>query len=465
LLAVIAARPVATTGPFVRDFEAYWSAGRVANHGADPYGRAIWQAERSVPGVDASRDELLPFVGPPYTLWLWRAFGAFEFTAAARVWWMLLALCTAALAIVALIGSGLTPRWPPMIGATLFAFSFGPIASGLSLGQATAVAMLGACLAALSARSTRTGSIVPATIAALLQPNIALGEVALFTRIRCAIALAIAAAIAYLAGVAASGWAWPWQYLQLLGAHAAAERFSTIQFVPPAIFYGAGIGPHVAVVGGYAVTIAAIVAGVIAFARIGDAYARFACLSALVPFAAGFVHEHDLIVAFPAAMLTAARSRGTTRVVAAVATLLVAIDWLGFAERPSVIAQSAMLAIAAGCMFAAFGPASKAELVAAPVVGAIFACAAWLAIRHPVAVWPDALGAFHVPVASAASTWHAELERNGLLSVNPAAALLRALSLIGCALLAAAVWRQRTSLNVDVHDVVERRPRVGLESG
>lgn len=57
----------------MRDFEAFYAAGVAANHGADPYGRAIWDAEKTIPGVDLSHNETLPFVGPPAGLPLWRA--------------------------------------------------------------------------------------------------------------------------------------------------------------------------------------------------------------------------------------------------------------------------------------------------------------------------------------------------------------------------------------------------------
>jgi hypothetical protein len=463
LAAVIAARPHSTPGPFVRDFEAYWSAGRVADAGNDAYSRDVWRAERTVPGVDGSRDELLPFVGPPYGLWIWRVFGRFEYPVAAHVWWVLLAISIAGLGVAALAGTGLTPRAPPAIAAILFAFSFGPITSGLALGQVTSIAMMGACCATLWTRDGRIAKVTVATLFAALQPNIAFGTLAALRRPVTAVAIAGAAILAYLLGAAATGWSWPFAYAHLLAAHAGAERFATIQFAPSAILYGAGMAPPAAIAGGIVITVVGLILAVIAFWRIRDTYARFACLSALVPFVAGFAHEHDLIVAFPAAVLTAARSRGTTRAVAAFATLLVAVDWLGLAQRPTGIVQSALLAIATGCLFAAFGPKSVSELVATPVFCALFAAAAWLAIQHPIAVWPDALGTFHATGSGVASVWHAELERNRLFSVNPAAALLRALSLAGCALLAAAVYRE--ALVVDVHHVVERRPRIGLESG
>jgi hypothetical protein len=465
LLAVLAVRPVATPGPPVRDFEAYWSAGRIAAHGGDAYGRDIWQSERSVPGVDASRDELLPYVGPPSALWVWRALARFDFAGAADIWRAILVLAIAGLAIVALIGSGLTPRFPPIVAAFAFAFSFGPISSGLALGQVTAIAMLGACVAALWARAGRVANIVAATVVASLQPNVALGLAALLRRPRSAFALAVAAFVAYLTGVPGRGWAWPFEYAGTLSAHARAEQLSAIQFVPAAILYGAGVPAASAVAGGVVVALLAIAAGFVAFFTIRDAYVRFACLSALVPFVAGFVHEHDLIVAFPAAMFAAARSRGSVRAVMAIATLLVAIDWLAMVQRPSGIVQGALLAIAVGCMFAAFGPGEAADIVAVPVVSLIFAVSAWIAIKHPLAVWPDTLGAFRaIHDASPAAVWRSELVRSGLFAVAPTTAWLRSLSLAGCALLATGLWWQ-ARLDVDVHEVIERRPRVGLEAG
>jgi hypothetical protein len=465
LLAVLAARPASTPGPLVRDFEAYWSAGRIAAQGGDAYGRVVWQSERTVPGVEASRDELLPYVGPPYALWVWRGFARFDFATAAQIWRAILVLAICGLAILALIGSGLAPRLPPIVAAFAFAFSFGPISSGLALGQVTAIAMLGACAAAIWSRAGRVANVVATTVVASLQPNVALGLAALLRRPRSALAIAIAALVAYLAGVPVRGWAWPLEYLEILSAHAKAEQLSTIQLAPAAILYGAGIPAAAAIAGGAAVALLALAAALVAFFSIRDAYLRFACLSALVPFVAGFVHEHDLIVAFPAAIFAAARSRGSARALMAIGTLLVAIDWLGMAQRPSGIVQSALLAIAVGCMFAAFGPGEAGDIVALPVVSLIFAASAWIAIKHPLAVWPDTLGAFRATYdASPAAVWRAELVRSGLFAVAPATAWLRSLSLTGCALLAAGLW-WHARLDVDVHEVIERRPRVGLEAG
>jgi hypothetical protein len=70
----------------------------------------------------------------------------------------------------------------------------------------------------------------------------------------------------------------------------------------------------------------------------------------------------------------------------------------------------------------------------------VFAVAAWLATQNPAPVWPDPLGMFHAPRgASLAAVWSAEQNASGLFAQAPAWALLRSLSLLGCALLAYAI--------------------------
>ena len=101
VLAATAFRPPPTIGPFARDFEAYYAAGATWNAGGDPWSRDIWQTERTIPGVDATRDELLPFAGPAASLPLWSVLARLPFDAARVVWLILLAPAFAILAVAA----------------------------------------------------------------------------------------------------------------------------------------------------------------------------------------------------------------------------------------------------------------------------------------------------------------------------------------------------------------------------
>ena len=81
-------------------------------------------------------------------------------------------------------------------------------------------------------------------------------------------------------------------------------------------------------------------------------------------------------------------------------------------------------------------------LPAALVPALLFAAAAWAGAHAPMPVWPDALGNYHAPAgATIAAIWSAEQRAAGLHAAVPVWALLRALSLLGCALLAAAIYR------------------------
>ncbi len=442
-VAVVAARPHPTPGPFLRDFEAYWSAGVAANAHADPYGTAIWKAERTVPGVDPARNETLPFVSPPQTLILWRIIAQLPYAAAAPLWSAILICSLLALAATAVLGATARPSPSASIAAIALAIGFGPITSDVALGQLALPAFLAASLVPLLADRSVVAT-VPACAVAFAQPNAALGLVSQLGRNRATLAILAAAFVTFALGAAETGWNWPASYSRILSLHGAAERFTTIQLSPLAIAHGFGATDAAAATAGFAFAALAIAAAVALAFAVRDNFARFAGFSALVPFVAGFVHEHDLLVAYAAAVWCALRTRGATRAFALAGTLLVAIDWLGLAQRPSGIAQSALLALAALAAFAALGEADdlRNSLLVAIVAGALFVAAAFLASQHPAPVWPDALGAFHAPPGTPiAPLWAAEQRASGLLAAAPAWAFLRSLSLAGCALLAYAIYR------------------------
>ncbi len=439
-VAVLAVRPAATPGPFLRDFEAYWSAGATWNARADPYGRAIWNAERTVPGVNPARDELLPFAGPPPALLVWSALARLPYAVAASVWIVVLALAALALAIVTIRASGSRLSAPTLLAVVASTLAFGPLTSGLALGQIALLAFLAATVAAALTASPTLPAI--AIFLALLQPNVALGLVSLFGRARTTLAIALGVVATYGVGAYVAGWGWPTEYVRRTLDHARAERFSAIQLTPAAIAHGAGAAPAATAIVAVLAAVGAFVAAIAIWRRVENPFARFAAFSALTPFAATFFHEHDLIVAYAAAIWCALRARGTARLLALAGTLLVAIDWLGLAQRPSGIAQSALLAAAIACAFIALANERNARATAVTLapIAALFMFGAWLAAGHPAPVWPDALVSFRAAAtASAPSVWHDEQQRSGLFTIDPAWAFLRTLSLAGCALLALAI--------------------------
>ena len=442
-VALLALRPLPTPGPAMRDFEAYRSAGAAQNAGADPYGRAIWLYERNVPGVNIARDELLPFIGPPATLLVWSPLARLPYRVGTSLWGAILAIALGALVatVVAASGAPLVPF--TLLAMLVLAAGCGPVTSDLALGQIALLAFLGAsALTMLAPRSLVLA--IPATLLAFAQPNAAIGLISQLGRNRATVAVAIGAALTYLAGALARGWAWPAEYAAATAAHLTAERFDAIQFTPASIAYGLGSTPRVAAVVALVTTLAAAAAATALAIRVRERFARFAAFSALSPFVASFFHEHDLVVAFAAMGWTGLRARGPARRLALAGTLLAGVDWLGLAQRPTGIAQSALLALAALGAFLAMGEenAIGSTLPAALVPALLFAAAAWAGAHAPMPVWPDALGNYHAPAgATIAAIWSAEQRAAGLHAAVPVWALLRALSLLGCALLAAAIYR------------------------
>ncbi len=443
-VAIVAVRPHSTPGPYLRDFEAYWSAGSAWNAGADPYGRAIWNAERTIAGVDRSRDELLPFVGPPATLLLWSLFARLPYQTAAMLWSVILGIALLALVAGSLRASGERVASATILAAFALAIAWGPVTSDLALGQLALPAFAAALLAALVAAAA-PGFAAIASCIAFAQPNASLGLVSQLGRNRTTVAIVLGAILTYLLGVLAAGAAWPLTYARTLSAHAAAERFAAIQLTPGAIAFGLGASPAAAKLVGVVTALLAVAAAIAVARHNRDRFARFAAFAALTPFVASFVHEHDLVVAYAAAVWCGLRCKGVTRSIAFAGTLLAATDWLGLAQRPTGVAQSALLALAAFAAFGALGEEMPARgtLSVAVIFAALFALASSTALTHPAPIWPDALGAFHTSAAApAAAVWSDEQRASGLLAPAPAWALLRSLSLAGCALLAYAIYRR-----------------------
>jgi hypothetical protein len=439
VLGVTWARPAKTPGPLQRDFEAYWSAGSAFNAAANPYGRAIWAVERTIPGVDPTHDEMLPFISPPATFALWSPLARLPFEAATRLWYAVLLCALGALIVATLRGCGERVTAFSFLAALAFAIGFGPVTSNLALGQIAITAFVGA-VTATTARSWIAKAI--ASFVALFQPNVALGLVSQFGRNRTTLAVAAGAALSYIAGALAIGWNWPLRYAAFVESHASGERYGAIQYTPAAIAYGLHMPSPLPQAAAAACAAAAIVAAVAVWRRVTEPFARFAAFSTLTPFLATFFHDQDFVVAFPAAIWCAIHARGSSRAAGLAGALLVSIDWFGLAQRSNAILQSALLLAGAATAFLAFG--EDADLRVASYGGVpvalLFVAGAWIGAAQPAPMWPHHLGSFHAPaMASIATVWFLEQQRSGLEAAVPAWAGLKSLSLAGCALLALAI--------------------------
>ncbi len=443
--AFFVARPQPTPGPALRDFESYYAAGATWRYEGDPYGREVWRVEKDVPGVIATRDELLPFVGPPFGLPLWSALSRLPWETAVLVWEGILVLSLATLALISLRLAGGPLRAGDVLAVLLVAAGFGPLTSGVALGQVAIVACAAIALAplALLPRPRLLAAAFCAALVAALQPNLALVLAALLGSFRawigfgCAAAVAVAGSALALGGPA--GFA---HYLDVLRAHGAAERFIAIQTTPAAVARALGLSARSA--GVVALAVLAVVVVAVATQCVVRRYgpsSRLALACAALPLAMPFAHEHDLTIAFLPAIFTVRRARGTIWIVGACGALLAGTDWLGLAQRQDGVWETALLTLAAalGIALLARGPLRPLHFVPTLMAAAVLAVGALVA-AHPLPTWPDALGAhFRVPATlPAPQVWRLEQERSGIAALDPAWGWLRLLSLSGCALLWAA---------------------------
>jgi hypothetical protein len=430
--ALLFARPHPTPGPPMRDFEAYYAAGALWNHGADPYSQAIWRVQRGLDGVDSQRYEALPFAGPPALLPVFGALARLPFAAANMLWRGVCVAALAALAFVTLRIAHLRMTLVSYIGIAVAALGFGPLTSAFALGQIALPAFLFAALALLC---------TPAALFAWIQPNVGLTLLAqAFTR-RWWVCAA-SGAIFFGACTVAVGIGGMQHYVDVLHRHAAAEQFSGIQLTPAAIAYGFGASAQLASSIGTAVTLGAVCCWLLAMRSALGTVARFGLTCALLPLAMPFFHEHDLLVLFVPAIVYSIRADSYGWPIAASGALLAATDWLGLAQRPDGTLQTFLLVGALGAVLLALHDRLCIRMLTAPAsILALIGIAAIFAHAHAAPVWPDAMRTLPPGIESMdiASAWNAQQRAAGLFQHDWVWAALRALSLLGCALTAAAV--------------------------
>jgi len=415
----------------------------------------VWSVERTIRGVDASRDELLPYVGPAAALPLYGALARLPHPVAVGVWTAALVAACFALVLAALaLARAPARRAVAPLGAALLAGASGAVTSDVALGQSALLAAAGiACALLAYERAPRSPLDVRAVVAgafatlfAGMQPNLALALVARM-RDRAAFFAAVlgAAAFAVLTVAAGGGLRGFAGYVHRLGEHGRAERFITIQHTPAAIAWSFGAPAAAAHATGIACALAVtlLTIAVIVRARLSARTGTLLALAAL-PFAIPFFHEHDFVVELLPLIVLAATAQGRARALAGVAAVLIGTDWLDLAQRPASDAQIAALAFAVACGFVLLGRGARATRADLAPFAAWFALACAmipLARAHPAPTWPDALpAAYRAPAnADASAVWAGEQHAAGLDARDPAWGALRTLPLTGCILLAFAI--------------------------
>lgn len=440
-MAFFIVRPSGSPGVAMRDFEAFYGAGLTSNRGEDPYSRAIWKSERTIPGIDGSHDETLPFVGPPAGLPLWRALARLPFDVAGRIWGAILAgaLLIVVFGSLSLVGAPRTAF--TVLGAAMLAASFGPLISDVALGQIALISAAGivATLLLLRTRAWRASALTSAVAA--LQPSLVLPLFARIGDLRAFVGLALGAVLFLCCMLAYDGFGGLMQYVHLLSLHGAAEASTVIQITPASVARGFGAPPQDTHLIAAASALFAIAAVALASSRVHDPVVRVCIASCALPFAIPFVHEHDLVLVLLPAIYCAIRARGAVLAFSAIAVTACGVDWLGLGQRPNGEVQSVILAVACALAFALTAKL-QSESFAGLIVPFVVAAVAIVAHGHPVPVWPDTLPPHWQPPPSATigEVWALEQSVAGLTVKQPVWSALRALVLLSVALVGVATY-------------------------
>lgn len=324
------------------DFRAFYCGGSTLLHGANPYEAGPLLRCEQVPapfGLHTARDRVdLPAPFPGYALGVFAFFALLPYPVAAVVWLVLLLACTA----FACVATARLCGRPPYAVLTLLAVAFS--VAVIPYGELAPVIFAALAAGALALRRGRTGPLIVALAAIALLPHVALPVfLALFIWNRAArlpVALLCVALAAIDLAIGGPQLAISY-FTRVLPNHAASEIGFITQYSMTWFAQGLGAPDRVALAAGNISYLVMVVLGVW---LAGAAARRFSdpAFLLLVPPAfavtfGSFIHYSEITLAFPAALLLYARTRGTARKYAGAALLLVALPWQSIITQPGLV--------------------------------------------------------------------------------------------------------------------------------
>ena len=437
--------PIMPGGPPMTDFAAYYAAGKVWAHDGNPYGTDVWQVQRTLPNVDPTREELVPFFGPPLSLPLWALLAKLPYTAAMALWGTFLVVCVA---VILYVPARLARRKLSLVDAVallFFACAWGPLVAGVAFGQAAIPATAAVALAILLMSERRwRWAAVAATVAALFKPQLALALVGAVQCGTATVALGVAALGSLIGNALIGGGVTGLVgYLSLLPQQADSERFYIYQFAPTSIAYSFGLAEGQAVQVGIIITaLTVVVTTLVVWRSRASLVDGLLIVCAALPFALPYVHEYDFAVALLPGFVALYRARGTAWLLAACGLILLAVEPFALGHEGAGLAVSVVTATIVALEIAALTPLLYLRFRLAPLaVIPLVLCVGLGTPAKPVPLWPADLPAdFRAAHGATATTvWKHELLAVGLQSRRPWDALLRCITLSGCILVGAAM--------------------------
>lgn len=363
-------------------FAAFYCGGDVARHGHDPYRTEPLRAcEQMLPSYRydaAGVVEPAPF--PPVVLVAFGTLATLPFAWAVGVYAV---LALAAMAFAAWALQRKTGFSPYFVGASL---AIGALYQNLKFGQLPPLVIGVVCAAALLLERGRPRAAAVVASLSLIEPHVA-GPVllALFVASKASrLTLAIAGVVVAAVSVVVLDPALSLEYfMRALPAHAASEVTANDQFSVTWLAHALGATDPTALRAGAISYALMAVLGILAGLRLAQRFARPAFI-VLVPAAFAviggtFIHDIQLPIATPAALLLASVATGRVRTLALAAVMLLALMW--FDDFSAALALAALAVLA---WTAPFGWATGAQRTAfTATVCAAYACTIFVFHRLP----------------------------------------------------------------------------------
>jgi len=355
-------------------FAAFYCGGAVARQGSDPYrAEPLRACEQTLPSYDydvAGVVEPAPF--PPVVL---AVFGALSLLPFAWAYGAYAALALIAFAFATWALRRMTGFSPWFVGAALAA---GALYQNLRFGEIPPLIIGVLCAAALLLERGRPRAAAAVASLSLIEPHVA-GPVLLAllvaskpSRAVLAVAGVVVAAVSFfgLHGMLTAEY-----FIVALPAHAAAEVTANDQYSLTWIAHALGAPDGWAIRAGSLAYAATAAFGVLAGKRLATRFGRPAFV-VLVPAAFAvmgglFIHDLQLPIALPAALLLASVTAGRVRALALAAAAVLALTW--FDDFSALLALGALAVLAWSTPLAFAQPWRRAAFAAS-------ACAAYACI-------------------------------------------------------------------------------------
>lgn len=324
----------------------------------------------------------LPAPLPGYALLPFVALALVPFPVAAIVWFVvLLASCAIAWRALASLIDG-------DLAAVVCACALSVGLVSIPFGELVPVAVAALCACAVALRDARYGLAVTWAAIAMIEPHIALPVLLALvgwerTRLRAIVAIVV---LALLHAVVDGASALPY-FAQVLPAHALAEVPRSSQYSIAWIARGLGV-PIGTALGLGTASYAIALGGGIAMGGWLALRLRAVELLALVPaafalFGGPFIHQAQMLVAIPAALVLVHYARGRTRFILGAALILIALPWIAALHALDIALTVALFAGIIACVTLGVDliASLRITLVSVAFVASI---AAWHALAPPV---------------------------------------------------------------------------------